>query len=343
MKDRSFSIPQRAVRPLLAALAAFGALCTLLLALAAGPVPLWAGLLILSLLLSLGLGLHLCAQARRLREASLWLSDNRLSDYLFSGRREPAAVPESFRPWVEPLTRQWDRERTSQQLSARAAFSALQSQINPHFLYNTLDAIRSQAIVIGAQEIADMTERLSRFFRYSIGNTGSLVTVDDELRNVADYIAIQQYRFEDRFALQVELEEDRLFCCYLPKMTLQPIVENAVYHGIEKKTGKGGIAIRIFTTGPILRILIADDGVGIPAERVLAMRAALAEPIPEGPRGAEQFKSRSGIALSNIHQRLRLLFGGEYGIELSSVEGMGTDVEIVLPAIDDANRAQYHI
>ena len=139
------------------------------------------------------------------------------------------------------------QEYDLQMLRKQAELNALQSQINPHFLYNTLDSIRGCALMADMDEIADMTEALSTFFRYTISNTGAPVTLEDEVENVQNYIAIQHFRFGDRIQLAVEIDDPLLLECHMPKMVLQPVVENAVLHGLEKISRRGLILIRATT------------------------------------------------------------------------------------------------
>ena len=133
----------------------------------------------------------------------------------------------------------------------QAEYLALQNQINPHFLYNTLEGIRSEALISGLDSVAEMTEALATFFRYTISQVEHLVTLEDELANVENYYYIQQFRFGDKLALSIEYEHDDdldhpdILRCRLPKLTLQPIVENSIYHGIERKIGQGSLTIRV--------------------------------------------------------------------------------------------------
>jgi two-component system sensor histidine kinase YesM len=249
-----------------------------------------------------------------------------------------------FRALHTPLTRLEDTLLDSQTRSTReqdyaeqivtkqAEIDALQSQINPHFLYNTLDSIRGKALSEGVPEIADMTAALSAFFRYSVSKKSNLVTLDDELRNIDHYFAIQRYRFDNRFTLNKVLEEgDGLLECALPKLTIQPVVENAIYHGLEMRIGGGTITIRVTATERRLIIHVVDDGVGMDTATLDALNQRLdsgqsAESVQASPRS-------SGIALTNVNQRIKLLCGEQYGITVYSTLDLGTDVEIVLPRI----------
>jgi two-component system sensor histidine kinase YesM len=209
----------------------------------------------------------------------------------------------------------------------QAEYLALQSQINPHFLYNTLEAIRGDALGAGIESIAEITEALATFFRYTISTAEILVTLEDEITNIENYFMIQRYRFGDRLTLSMEYNSDALEY-KLPKMTLQPMVENAIYHGIERKRGAGGIKIAAETTKTRLIINITDDGVGIREDKLDLLNIQLNSP-PQN--NMEIRREKGGIALINVNNRIKLLFGELYGIRITSTVGIGTDIEIILP------------
>lgn len=216
-----------------------------------------------------------------------------------------------------------------QLIEKQIEYSALQSQINPHFLYNTLEAIRSQALLNKQEEIALMTEKLARFFRYCISNREDVVTIRDEINNIRDYFFIQQYRFENRFSLDILYDESNdAFEKVIPKMTLQPIVENAIFHGLEQKKGKGNVTIRVLQTVEKIYIIISDNGIGMSEEQVICMNQKL-QNLMEKTNETGVYKR--GIALTNVNNRLKLYFGEEYGLRVCSIEGQGTDVEICIP------------
>ena len=221
-----------------------------------------------------------------------------------------------------------EKEYASDILNKQAELDALQSQINPHFLYNTLDSIRGQALAEGVEDIADMTEALSTFFRYSISNRNNIVTLEEELENVQNYFMIQQFRFNNRFRLQMlPFSRQLLERCRLPKLTLQPILENTILHGMEGKIGPGTITIRVDETENRTVITISDDGAGMNEETLLRLQSRL-----RGDEPVEMKRSRgSGIALPNVNRRIKLLFGEDYGLYVMSTLGLGTDVEISLP------------
>ena len=224
---------------------------------------------------------------------------------------------------------------TTLELSKRQAqYQALQNQINPHFLYNTLESIRSEALIAGLDSVANMCEALAGFFRYTISNMENLVTVEQEIDNIKTYFYIQQYRFGQRLQLEIHCpEEDREIAekCLIPKLTFQPIVENAIIHGIEQKVGNGKVTIHMMLTGKRLLIRISDDGVGMDPEMLNRINNQMTERSVGG-------KSRGGIAVSNVHNRIKLLFGEDYGLAVYSTKGVGTDVEITLPRTTEQDR-----
>lgn len=234
-----------------------------------------------------------------------------------------------------------EREYAATLLQKQAEFNVLQSQINPHFLYNTLESIRCEALMIDAYEVADMTEALSLFFRYGIGKSNELVTLDDEIENIKVYFKIQQFRFENRFSLKITYEDpsEKLFTFYLPRLTLQPIIENSIHHGLEKKVGSGEIAVHISTTPNLLIINIKDNGIGIKESVLQNIRKHLNSPHSSIKNISDQ--NGTGIALTNVDQRIQLLFGDQYGLTISSTVNVGTSVEILLPHITDLQKTFY--
>lgn len=214
----------------------------------------------------------------------------------------------------------------------QAQYLALQNQINPHFLYNTLEGIRSEAIGAGVDIVADMTETLAKFFRYTISRVESLVTVADEIENVKNYFKIQQFRFGDRLKLEIHcsVDESRIFRCQIPKLTLQPIVENAIVHGLEQKLDQGIVTISMTLTGRRLLVQVSDNGIGLEQDKLNALTESLSKTTYDYI--SHSGKNGSGIALQNVNNRIRLLFGEEYGIVIHSILRMGTDVVVTLPA-----------
>lgn len=208
----------------------------------------------------------------------------------------------------------------------------MQNQINPHFLYNTLEGIRGEAITAGLDNVAQMTEALATFFRYTISNLENLVTLEDELGNIENYFIIQQYRFGERLRLQVVCDEDdraELLQCRIPKLTLQPIVENSIVHGVERKIGRGNLRIKIEGTAKRLLITVSDDGLGMEEDVLASLNRQISS--TRFDYVCSDTKREGGIALVNVNNRIKLLFGEQYGLCIYSTPGVGTDVEVTLP------------
>lgn len=243
-----------------------------------------------------------------------------------------------FSPEIEEVTKKVEEIMNMDELfnatKKQAQYLALQNQINPHFLYNTLEGIRGETLNAGLENVAKMAEALATFFRYTISNVENLVTLEDELTNVNNYYIIQRYRFGERLSLNVECDtenEIEIMSYKLPKLTLQPIVENAIYHGIERKIGNGNVNIKIETTATRLIITISDNGIGITEDRLREINDKLNRTTLEYIKPDSE--THSGIAAVNVNNRIKLLFGEEYGICMYSTSNVGTDVEITLPLI----------
>jgi len=225
-----------------------------------------------------------------------------------------------------------DRKFEINAASKNAEFLALQNQINPHFLYNTLEAIRADALRAKIDTIAKTTEALADFFRYTITEVDKVLSLEDELNNVENYFIIQHYRFGDKLKMRVFIRNDDLSVSKvkLPKLTLQPIVENAIYHGLEKRVEGGTITIKVEATASKLLINIVDDGVGIEPEKLNQLNERLSSIDMYLDEDDGQYR---GIALRNVNSRIKLLFGADYGIHVFSTKGIGTDVRLTLPLL----------
>jgi len=215
-----------------------------------------------------------------------------------------------------------------------AELYALQTQINPHFLYNTLDSIRGLALTHDVKEISTMTEALSRLFRNIVAKEGQMLSLREELENVNHYLTIQDFRFNKRFTYEYTIPEKLLDQYQVPNMTLQPIVENAIMHGLEKKLGKGKITIGGYVTEKRLVLTITDDGVGIEEDKLNYLNERLQN--YHSPIQKETMRYHQGIALLSINKQLKLKFGDQYGIYISSTPNLYTVTELVLPAISVA-------
>lgn len=243
-------------------------------------------------------------------------------------------VGEEIEEVVDKFTSLRNKKDLTKVFDKHMELTALQSQINPHFLYNTLESIRGQALIDDNFEIAKMVEALASFFRYSISKKRNLVTLREELSNIQNYMLIQRYRFNNRFSLEVLIdEEDEIAYDYLiPKLIIQPVVENAVFHGLEEIKEGGKVDIEIIVTEKNMILTVSDNGKGMEKEtlRKINDKVHFSDFRLEEDELSKQVNT--GIGLSNIHKRIQLLFGEMYGIQIYSTKGQGTDVEITLPA-----------
>lgn len=235
---------------------------------------------------------------------------------------------------IEICANQMIRENSAEMLDKQAELAALQSQINPHFLYNTLESIRGYALIDDNNDIAKIVEALAAFFRYSINRKADLVTLRDELANIQNYMMILKFRFNHRFSLELFIDEEdtKALDYFIPKLILQPIVENAIFHGLEDCVEGGKVTIEVIETEKNLLITVSDNGKGMDSKTLLELnqRIRSADQYHDDYRNGDQ--RNTGIALSNIHKRIHLLFGVDYGLYVYSTVDQGTDVEITIPA-----------
>ncbi|OXM85579.1 cache domain-containing sensor histidine kinase [Paenibacillus rigui] len=248
-----------------------------------------------------------------------------------------------------------DRVRTVTSSEKNAQLYALQSQVNPHFLYNTLDLIYWELEEMKNERLENIILSLSRMFRYSSEWEQTDVTLEEELKQMHHYLVIIQARAEHHLDIRNEIPET-WHQVRIPKMTLQPLIENAVVHGLSQKNQQGLIHLRLAAAKDCLQIQIHDNGGGIQPAKLLELQRMLdkvvqlegilyeeeekpirrLEEMPIGTEGA-------GIGLINVHRRLVLKFGAQYGLRIDSEDGGGTTVLISLPKPTDACHFEYHI
>jgi two-component system sensor histidine kinase YesM len=205
----------------------------------------------------------------------------------------------------------------------KSELAFLRSQINPHFLYNTLEVITGIAAVEGQDKIKKMTRSLSSIFRYSVKGAEA-IELGQEIQMIKSYVQIQQIRFADRFTVHYSFTDEALRHI-VPKMILQPLVENAVYHGIETTLRPCRLEIEGFIDGSgALIVDVRDDGVGIDAERLEEIQLMLSQP----RSGFDDPEGWQSIGLVNVNNRIRLMFGEEYGMRIESTDGQGTYIRL---------------
>ena len=205
----------------------------------------------------------------------------------------------------------------------KSEFDTLRSQINPDFLYNTLDIIVWMIENEKKTDAVRVVTALARFFRISLSRGKSIITVKDELEHVRNYLMIQQMRFKNKFTYEIEAGEEVLELASL-KLMLQPMVENAIYHGMEFMDGDGEILIRVWREGDDLYLMVRDNGLGMTEEQVENLFK---------DTGYVPSRRGSGIGVRNVNERIRLYFGEAYGLKIQSEPDEGTDVIIHLPAV----------
>lgn len=210
----------------------------------------------------------------------------------------------------------------------------LQNQMNPHFLYNILENIRSESLLNGLESVANMAELLGDFYRYTISQEENFVSLKEELDNTEVYFQIQRFRFSKKLELEVKVQED-LLSLKVPRILLQPIVENSIVHGLEGRETGGKVGISISRSNQHVYIQVSDDGIGIEEEKLRQINEDLRN-IRRGFQGGvvgkrDMGKAGMGVSLLNIQERIHLLYGREYGLYLQSLENSGTDVCVVLP------------
>ncbi|ASA21705.1 cache domain-containing sensor histidine kinase [Paenibacillus donghaensis] len=234
----------------------------------------------------------------------------------------------SFNRMVHRIEELIEQVKHSSVSEKNAELHALQSQVNPHFLYNTLDMIYWMLDEEGNEQLGELVLSLSSMFRYSSAwEDGVEVTLQEELEQIGHYLKIISLRLEGRLTVECEIEE-RYLQVRVPKMTLQPIIENAVKHGLEALKDGGVLKVFIQEDGETLRIIVEDNGSGLEAAKLEQLLESLAWP----GRQSSRDNGTGGIGLQNLHRRLQQLFGKAYGLEIHSTPGAGTQVAIVLPA-----------
>lgn len=203
-----------------------------------------------------------------------------------------------------------------------AEFNSLQSQINPHFLYNTMDMINWLSQQGRSQEVTSAVQKLSRFYKLTLSRKKSLSTIADEIEHVSIYVQLQNMRFHDKIDFLIDVP-DYLLEYAIPKLTFQPVIENCILHGIlEKESKQGTIVLTGWLEEDTVVILISDDGIGMSEKSIGDMINGRGTPSGSG----------SNIGIYNTHRRLQLIYGPQYGLTYNSVPGKGTEVEIRLPA-----------
>ncbi|MFD3261557.1 sensor histidine kinase [Paenibacillus lentus] len=225
-----------------------------------------------------------------------------------------------------------DEVKWNESLKKEADMHALQIQMNPHFLYNTLSSIHWLALMNHDAKIAEMVGSLSDFLRFSLNNGQEYCSIEQEIIHVKNYVSIQSIRYPDKFAFQVNVDT-AIQEQFTLKLLLQPLVENAMLHGILKREGQGCITISAECDGQGIHFTVLDDGIGIAPERLKWLRAQLSG----HPDHKKEQSANGGYGLRNVHNRLVLHYGKEAGLRVDSTEGEGTRVMFTIPCMESAS------
>lgn len=235
-----------------------------------------------------------------------------------------------YNSMVEELNTSVKRDYQDKLILMDAQMKSLEARINSHFLFNTLETINSMAEIDENDHIATMSLALGNMFRYTIKTQSELVTLEEELHHVMDYVSIQTIRFDERFKLELQLD-DTLRDLYLLKLILQPLVENSLYHGLNYCTSGDTIAISGHISNGCIYIDVSDNGVGMELPQLETLRSRLREEPSFTELG---HRNRQSIGLKNIHSRIELYYGKGYGLSIDSHAGKGTTIHIKVPILN---------
>lgn len=234
---------------------------------------------------------------------------------------EARMLSDSLNAMIDKINELLDQVTTEQIRLRKAEFELLQAQINPHFLYNTLDTIVWLAEAGDQKRVVSMVGNLSDFFRTSLNQGKDIISIREELAHVRSYLEIQQVRYQDILRYEITVPED-LYEYKIPKITIQPLVENALYHGIKNKRGQGTITVSGKRNENGFVLYVRDNGIGMTQERLKEVRAGIQK---------LSYTGKEIYGLYNVNERIRLNFGETYGISIESTYGEGTCVSISLP------------
>lgn len=268
---------------------------------------------------------RLAAPIRNLiKQMAIVESGNLDTQMVVNSNDEMGRLSHGFNRMVERLQAYIDEAYVAQIKQKQTELNALKSQIRPHYLYNTLEVIRMNAVDKDNDEVADMILSLSNQLKYVIDYGEDRVSIRQELEHLRDYFYIISVRYENKFELVVDLSPEVDLNWYILKLSLQPIVENAIQHGLRSQ-GRGTVGLTIEKKDEMLLVTIYDDGIGMSKEKVQQLAETLEE--PSSPS--------KNVGLKNVHERIRTVYGAEYGVSISSREHIGTSILLLLPIVVD--------
>ena len=251
-----------------------------------------------------------------------WEAGNMNPDIYVGGSLEVEHLGKTLRSTVAQIQELMHDILVEQEEKRKSELDALQSQINPHFLYNTLDSIVWMIEGERYEDAVFLVTQLASLFRISLSRGKTIISMEDELKHARNYMNIQKIRYKNKFTVEFQVEDAILSCCTV-KLVIQPLLENAIYYGMESMDGDGEITVVGYRRGDDVYVEVRDNGLGMPDEMVDAL-------LTENNRVR---KHGSGVGLINVHNRIRLRFGEPYGLEIESCLDEGTTVRIHLPYI----------
>lgn len=257
------------------------------------------------------------------------------------GRRldEVGQLGRSYNLMLAQMSRLISLTELQERQKREAELRSLQAHIKPHFLYNTLETIQWMARRKGAEEVAEVVDALSSLFRIGLSRGNDRIMLVEEFEHIRSYLTIQQTRYRDKLNATIQISEE-VRDVYVLKLLLQPLVENAIYHGIKSRRGPGRIWIKAEQQGEWLVLTVQDDGRGMEGEQLERLRARLQQPVEDQENGSA---SSGGYGLHNVQARINLTFGDPYGLRVESVNGKGTIIQIIHPLlrVGLSNTASY--
>ena len=291
--------------------------------------------IILAVILAWSISESIYIPIKKLQNITATIAENDLKVLINrENRDEISQLGHSFNAMVEKILELLDFKVKEQENLKKYELKMLQSQINPHFLYNTLDTIIWMAGANQNAQVIEMTNALSNFFRVALSKGKDWIKIGEEIEHVRSYLAIQKMRYQDILDFDIDVSEKILSGTIL-NMTLQPLVENALYHGIKNKRNGGTIWVRGSLRSPeMIFFEVEDDGIGFTAERLAQVRAALAN--DKGPVEVEE----SGFGINNVNKRIKLYYGEQYGLTIESEYLKGTRISLLIPMIGAARSEQ---
>ncbi|MGF6947909.1 two-component system sensor histidine kinase YesM [Neobacillus sp. B4I6] len=280
--------------------------------------------ILLTVILSIVISVRTTKPIIQLVHAMNEVGENNLDVSIETERIDEIGLLEKrFSSMVYRINELINKEYKSEIETRNAQFMALQAQINPHFLYNTLQLVGGMAVTHKANEIYSVISALSDMFRYITGKQGNMVLIDREIEHIKNYLYIQNMRFEGKVQTDLYIEEGTEGYT-IPMLTIQPIVENVFNHGFEQKKGLWKLSIDVQKVFDDIEITITDNGVGIPEEK-------LDDLMEQIKRSTHSLNTTGSIGIKNVDARIRLYFGNDYGLDISSTVGKGTIVVIRIP------------